>query len=151
MPSPSSHPSFLGSCSPERPEIGDELFDADMRNKIHRNGANLLMRPKLVGCNVAIYCTLVVRNIVMVGCAEPWFTQAMKSTVARANQKARGHCKLRCSAENYQDIRRDLRAMDRSISNQQIEPHQNVSGIAAMLFADRWRVPSRRGRGMSRR
>jgi hypothetical protein len=33
-------------------------------------------------------------------------------------------------AENYKDIRRDLRAMDRSISNQQIEPHQNVSGIA---------------------
>jgi hypothetical protein len=26
--------------------------------------------------------------------------------------------------------------MDRSISNQQIEPHQNVSSVAAMLFAD---------------
>jgi hypothetical protein len=71
MPSPSSDPSFLGSCSPERPEIGAELFDADMRNKIHRSGADLLMGPKLVGRNVAIYCTLVARNIVIVGCAKP--------------------------------------------------------------------------------
>jgi hypothetical protein len=50
-----------------------------MRNKIHRSSANLLMRAKLVGCNIAIYCTLVVWNIFIVGCAEPWFTQAMAS------------------------------------------------------------------------
>jgi hypothetical protein len=74
-----------------------------------------------------------------------------KSTAARANQKARGHRKPRFRAANYKDIRRDLRAMDRNISNQQIEPHQNVSGMAAMLFADLCRVPSRCGRGMSRR
>jgi hypothetical protein len=50
-----------------------------MRNKTHRNGANLLMRPKLVARSVAIYCTLVVRNIVIVDGAEPRFTQAMAS------------------------------------------------------------------------
>jgi hypothetical protein len=33
----------------------------------------------LMSCNVAIYCTLVVRNIVMVGCGEPWFTRATVS------------------------------------------------------------------------
>jgi hypothetical protein len=32
-------------------------------------------------------------------------------------------------------IRRDLRAMDRSISNQQIERHQNISGIAICALA----------------
>ncbi len=32
-----------------------------------------------MGCNVAIYCTLVARNIVMVSCGEPWFTQATAS------------------------------------------------------------------------
>ena len=30
-----------------------------------------------MNCNVAIHCTLVVRNIVMVACAEPWFTHAV--------------------------------------------------------------------------
>jgi hypothetical protein len=59
---------------PDQPEIGDELFDADMRDKTPRNGANPLMRLKLVGRDAAIYCTLVVRNIVIVGRAVPWFT-----------------------------------------------------------------------------
>jgi multimeric flavodoxin WrbA len=35
------------------------------------------MRHNLMNCSVAIHCTLVVRNIVMVGCAEPWFTHAL--------------------------------------------------------------------------
>jgi hypothetical protein len=30
-----------------------------------------------MNCNVAIHCTLVVRNFVMVGCAEPWFMHAV--------------------------------------------------------------------------
>jgi len=30
-----------------------------------------------MNCNVAIHCTLVVRNVVIVGCAEPWFTYAV--------------------------------------------------------------------------
>ena len=30
--------------------------------------------------NVTIHCTLVVRNIVMVGCAEPWFMRAWRSS-----------------------------------------------------------------------
>jgi hypothetical protein len=30
-----------------------------------------------MNCNVAIHCTLVVRNVVIVGCAEPWFTHAV--------------------------------------------------------------------------
>jgi hypothetical protein len=29
-----------------------------------------------MNCNVAIHCTLVVRNVVIVRCAEPWFTHA---------------------------------------------------------------------------
>ena len=41
--------------------------------------AVMLTRLKLMSCNVAIYCILVVRNIVMVGCGEPWFTQATVS------------------------------------------------------------------------
>ena len=47
---------------------------------------------------------------------------------------------------NHKDIRRDLRAMVRSISNQQIEPHHNVRGIAAMLFAGQERRPSKGNR-----
>ena len=30
-----------------------------------------------MNCNVAIHCTLVVRNVVIVGCVEPWFTHAV--------------------------------------------------------------------------
>jgi hypothetical protein len=47
MPSPSSDPSFLGLCSSERPKVGDELFDVDMRTKTHRNDANLLMKRSI--------------------------------------------------------------------------------------------------------
>jgi len=30
-----------------------------------------------MNCNVAIHCTLVARNVVIVGCAEPWFIHAV--------------------------------------------------------------------------
>ena len=37
----------------------------------------ILTTHNLMNCSVAIHCTLVVRNIVMVGCPEPWFTYAV--------------------------------------------------------------------------
>ena len=42
-----------------------------------RQGPEFLMRHNLMNCNVPIHCTLVVRNVVIVGCAEPWFTHAV--------------------------------------------------------------------------
>jgi hypothetical protein len=45
----------------------------------HRGNSQkfILMTYSLMNCNVAIHCTLVVRNIVMACSAEPWFMHAV--------------------------------------------------------------------------
>jgi hypothetical protein len=47
----------------ERPNLRDEVL--------------IPMTHILMSRRVAIYCTLVVWSIVMVACAEPWFTHAL--------------------------------------------------------------------------
>jgi hypothetical protein len=62
----------------ERPNRRNGEFSADMREKNSTAaGPEILMSHNLMNCSVPIHCTLVVRNIVMVACAEPWFTHAV--------------------------------------------------------------------------
>jgi hypothetical protein len=62
----------------ERPNRRNGAFSADMREKNSTAaGPEIPMSHILMNCSVPIHCTLVVRNIVMVACAEPWFTHAV--------------------------------------------------------------------------
>jgi hypothetical protein len=62
----------------ERPNLRDGVFTADTReNSSTAAMGEILMTHNLMNCSVAIHCALVVRNIVMVACAEPWFIRAV--------------------------------------------------------------------------
>ena len=58
----------------ERPIVVMENSKQTCAKELHRGkGPAILMRHNLMNCNVAIHCTLVMRNIPMVRSAEPWF------------------------------------------------------------------------------
>jgi hypothetical protein len=50
--------------------------------------AEILVGPNLVVGNRTIYCTLVVQDVVIVGCAEPWFTSRGETGLRIAPQGA---------------------------------------------------------------
>jgi hypothetical protein len=72
-----------------------------------RQWAEIPMTHNLMNCSVTIHCTLVVRNIVMVACAEPWFIHALakrRVLAAASFVKRHGECLRQRAGDRFSII-----------------------------------------------